>query len=1439
MSRQQIIWTALPNGLTQPPSLAMLKLSVFVSPRLGLDGTATMGSLASFPDFLDWPARMQSGQIAFNVVVDGNLATAIPARIVTRPQPDSVLWKSLFGAATPVRSHKFEMAREPVTSYPAQGTAAGVLEGYGRIGWESPYKPASKEVVKGAFPSLNAAMERRATPRGPAIASARSAIGRGQRGALDAAHREIGEHLLRDDPDATFADKLELAVSLAGELARTAPADDAVPIVPATPDEASPFIQFAAFHERAPAARAANQRARAAAGPEVIDFHQSLSALAEFPLLLRRLGLVIDLEFPATDALRSFIGALKHLRVEVSLTPARPNESYYPITKYLLDDRTLGNPLPFPLFAAATRRVAQLLPSDALQDPNFEIVGGLLNLGLPKPDAPLEQQFDIVSIDVDGAAKKVIGLIRDLSSEGGSGAPVDASHSAAAPAFRSSGLSLVRAGQAAALKADQARAAEQEAAMRAGQPTELFAEDLVRGYRIDVRGAPRDAQPGDTLPWLSLHKRIASFAIKRPGIADLTIPGFQDEGFVQPAVVQEPTAGTANPIYVHESFCHWQGWSLSAPPPANPMDLSADLPPRAPVVGLPSTEVTVEPAPRSLPRLRYGNSYQLRARTVDLAGNSLSVEEANQVLDHLRIHGRPEPFIPIIREYLPYRRYDPIPAPVLVPREKMTEGETFDTLVVRSNGPGTTPASYATSVLGGGKGVNERHVVPPRTSQAAAETHGALDAAFGQNGDPARVFNLCRRGEGTLNDAAITNLATGIAEPLPDVVDPATGNRIPHGIRFVKIDQPTPIPGAEDAGYTVHFEKRLQLPYLPDPLARGAVLFGLPGTKGKSFVLQPGPAAGSPAELKSVLPQYLPQQAVNALGDPVKIDFGRPDRWPEMLPFVLQLDGAAAGPAAEPKWSEEGGGRTLTVRLAPGETATVFLSTFPDVKDVDLFGLHFVWGKRIGSPEGDRTFLSLAQHGALAMLTPAQKLTLVHAVQQPIIPPTPDGDAFTVAKPPGETFVQFSGEFRIHGLSTAKLDLLASWSEPNEADSGSRRFETHVFEFPIHRDQGPPPPLGDPVPVAQYFQSTERVEILNPPANPADKRKRLARQEFNDTKHRLVTYRLVATTRFQEFFPKHITNDIRNITRATVFPDMIVPNSAAPPVPEISHIVPTFGWEVNADVTRSRRIGGGLRVYLGKTWYATGAGEKLAIVDDPQSGVDPIHVSRDQGFSPPVRPTVAAVHPPVAQVNRVYPFPVHFDDRTGLWYADLTFDIGDAYFPFVRLSLARYQEHSLGETHLSPRVDAGIHQLAPNRTAEVEFSDAVFGQPDKRRISIKVTGTRPSAAQLPPAQRSIAYGFEVKLEERPGVPGVDERDNHLGWMPAADQPTASPGEPAAPVLWQGALLIPRDALGERRIVIREYELFEKNVIPPGQGWVGQPADAPSRRLVYADIIPVI
>ena len=60
---------------------------------------------------------------------------------------------------------------------------------------------------------------------------------------------------------------------------------------------------------------------------------------------------------------------------------------------------------------------------------------------------------------------------------------------------------------------------------------------------------------------------------------------------------------------------------------------------------------------------------------------------------------------------------------------------------------------------------------------------------------------------------------------------------------------------------------------------------------------------------------------------------------------------------------------------------------------------------------------------------------------------------------------------------------------------------------------------------------------------------------------------------------------------------MDVPASDRPAAPQISYIVPTFGWqrETHTNLKRSVRFGGGLRVYLERPWFSSGMGELLGV----------------------------------------------------------------------------------------------------------------------------------------------------------------------------------------------------------------------------------------------------
>jgi hypothetical protein len=83
-------------------------------------------------------------------------------------------------------------------------------------------------------------------------------------------------------------------------------------------------------------------------------------------------------------------------------------------------------------------------------------------------------------------------------------------------------------------------------------------------------------------------------------------------------------------------------------------------------------------------------------------------------------------------------------------------------------------------------------------------------------------------------------------------------------------------------------------------------------------------------------------------------------------------------------------------------------------------------------------------------------------------------------------------------------------------------------------------------------------------------------------------------------------------------------------------------------------------------------------------------------------------------------FQPEFDVKRGLWYCDIEMAVadklGDPYFPFVQLALARYQRHCIQGLELSKVVIADYIQVAPDRTATV---NQTTGQ-----LTIKLASTR-------------------------------------------------------------------------------------------------------------------
>jgi hypothetical protein len=257
-------------------------------------------------------------------------------------------------------------------------------------------------------------------------------------------------------------------------------------------------------------------------------------------------------------------------------------------------------------------------------------------------------------------------------------------------------------------------------------------------------------------------------------------------------------------------------------------------------------------------------------------------------------------------------------------------------------------------------------------------------------------------------------------------------------------------------------------------------------------------------------------------------------------------------------------------------------------------------------------------------------------------------------------------------------------------------------------------------------------------------------------------------------------------------------------------------------------LGNGLRVYLERPWYSSGEGELLGVVvwtggglPDrvkpyvTQWGQDPLWASHPT----PAAPTLTAfqnatrtsvddltlaelvstgsdggtVQGPFVSVAGYEP---KFDEERKLWYVDLEIDAGNAYYPFIRLALVRYQPDSIVDAHLSRVVTADFAQLAPNRTA------TLIGM-SNTQITLHISGMsyRETAGTANASHIAGPGQMEVTVEDEDA--GVFDPD--LRWKPVANNPgpftlTATAG-PAGTTICTGQVARPNKRC---RLFIREY-----------------------------------
>ena len=342
-----------------------------------------------------------------------------------------------------------------------------------------------------------------------------------------------------------------------------------------------------------------------------LDFHDVLSRLSQYPELERRMGIVVDLEIPTGIPLSGSMQVIPSLAGPPSISPW---------TAYKVD--------------TANKRFT---PAAGL---NSDVADGMLLLSA--------NNYDLVEVDVDGAAHKMLDFAFNLGYLSSVTRTPGSPQRFGFPSLRSAGFAATRVDHAVRLHNRFATALGQNKSVVASPQDGpvLVAEDVTRGYRIDVWDSK-------SAKWHSLCWRHGTYDFQSTGITRHLAP---DEGFTSLATSQSAD-GTTTDLYLPESLFRWAGWSLAVPrigKTVGPDDKAAD--PQNPAQTEFKLEVTFKPVKRTLPRLRFGTSYQIRARAVDLAGNSLAPDAA--IPASFSIPAQPAPYL----------RYEPVAAPVVVLR---------------------------------------------------------------------------------------------------------------------------------------------------------------------------------------------------------------------------------------------------------------------------------------------------------------------------------------------------------------------------------------------------------------------------------------------------------------------------------------------------------------------------------------------------------------------------------------------------------------------------------------------------------------------------------------------------------------------------------------------------------------------------------------------------
>ena len=1332
---QEIIFTTLPYRRENIEGNDVLEVSVFVSVKLSTPGDTT---LAQFEDILNWPQKVLDADFKFRLN-DGTVLDAVLQENLIDPE----LYTNIFHPAIKVDDFKEEdLSAKRIHSFPTAHIQNFLFQSFKKEAVVNPKQKVTPEkfvddndlgVISRVSLDLQAVRRATGPNRAMKTAAARMTTFRGE---LD--EQKLTQRI-RQNKYVRFEQQMN-------------PKDD--------------FSQLRKFH----GADRKERKVKIQLKKPTFEFHDVLSVITSYPQLMRKLGIVLNFSFPYSSSI-----------------PAKGTIRMVPNSLLFSEEETT---------VSTPATVYEITASGFyIGDKNNSI----FKQGFVKINT---DDFTVVQIDADGAALKTSNMVEnkvhqiaryyEVRSELAMSKTLrarkmeetDPPEEEGLPFMRSAGIAVNRNGMAEHLVSRINTNLEVRRSFTAASPvmfqvqpkkitavdvqptggvsaegmqvkavTELklklpdlalYSDDVMQGYRMDIAYEPNPDQ------WYSLHRKQDEYTWfdeqHNPHPVEAIEP---DEGYIQLGIAEDPE--DPDDVFVSETLARWEGWSLSVRRPGYAINESDDYelkPGETVKKDFVNTDKAVEArkyqfdsdldfrvnarskaVPGSLPKLRFGKDYRVRIRGVDLAGNSVPL--ANQ----------PESPDTTIRKNIRYLRYEPLSSPIVFIGNELRDGEFLESIVVRSNFD-QTAGEYETSHAVGGKTFADyslRYLLPPKNSQQVAETHGMFEKAFGDQQKAKEIYQIITSHEGLYEREERTK-------------------------------------------EKIYQASEVEIEYLPDPMAAGVALFLADGYDyTHTQVFEPG------------LFSFFSSQKV----DPGNTDsVPRPDDWYHAGNIRIRLE------EGEQKTVWNPSGRQLTVYMPKGLRTRIRFSTF--WREQDLKELSALWRMIVeDSPGNMKEIRDLAFSGRHWMVSPSREIELVHALQQPLDAPVirhllPDrdfGETTAAINIQMGVHGESTEKVELQSRWTEKLDDGISVSIKEKQGRNSISEIVVNYQDDVITKGTVPTPEAVVRPQIQNLQALPykklkmrtRAEFDQDPQPASLKMGKIYQaqaasyqklqqerqaapativnqvrfdvrehqfilmknlglrfmpliQQFGDTRHRWIDYKLVAASRYREYFDKILTaNPALPTTRESEWLQRVnIPSTARPKAPEIDYVIPTFEWRKTqtAEAARHHRLGGGIRIFLKRPWYSSGDDEMLAVIlPDPTThlnalfvastgysdyytnwGIDPLLYSvQPEGFTP--KATDFRMNP-VIDDDLQYPergsakamaiaYPVHFDEERQAWFCDLAVDPGPMYFPFIRLKLARYQPYSVRkeaeDVCLSPVVTADFIQLMPERKTTVTF----------------------------------------------------------------------------------------------------------------------------------------